>query len=548
MPSLRSALHDLRRRVQPALAALGAAALLAATAAPAQTLRVATAFDPGTLDPHAVALLYHSRVVFQVYDSLVGRNEAFALEPALALSWQQLQPTVWRFKLRPGVRFHDGSAFSAADAVFSLQRALAPNSQRAFQLKGVTGGRAVDPLTLDVLLEAPDAVLPDKLQYIAMMSRAWAERHGVQAPQDYNAQQETHAARHANGTGPFKLLRHEPDVRTVLQRHAGWWGANDPAHRARNGNVQEAQFVAIRSDATRVAALASGEVDMVLDPPFQDVQRLQRNPKLRLLSTADMGQQYFAFDQASAELRDSSLKGRNPFKDVRVRRAVYHALNVPLIIDKVLRGQAEPTGAFLSAQVVGVPPEPGRLPYEPARARALLREAGYPQGFDITLDCVNVAWREAVCQAAAAMLTQVGLRTTLRSAVSSQFFPKLTQGLGSFMEFGWSPSPDAWNSLNALVRTHSADGYGTFNAGRYSNPGLDAQIDAIRTEPDVQRRDERVQAVLAVMAEDLPLVPLYRRKLNWAMQQTVSAVIWPNDTLELRWVRMQQRGPERTGR
>lgn len=547
MKLLRAGWLRLRQRALATLGAVGAAgavgavgvvALLTATAAPAQTLRVASAFDPGTMDPHAIALLYHSRVVFQVYDSLVGRNETFQAEPALALRWQQVQPTVWRFTLRPGVRFHDGSSFTSADVVFSIQRALAPTSQRAFQIKGVTGARAVDALTVDLLLEAPDAVLPDKLQYIAMMSRAWSERHGVQTPQDFNAKQETHAARHANGTGPFRLQRHEPDVRTVLQRHADWWGASDPAHRARNGNVQEAQFVAIRSDATRVAALASGEVDMVLDPPFQDVQRLQRNPRLRLLQTADMGQQYFAFDQASAELRDSSVKGRNPFKDLRVRRAVYHALNVPLIVDKVLRGQAEPTGAFLSEKVGGVPAEPGRLPHDPARARALLREAGYPQGFDITLDCVNVAWREAVCQAAAAMLTQVGIRTTLRSSVSSQFFPKLTQGLGSFMEFGWNPNPDAWNSLNALVRSFSPDGLGTFNAGRYSNPALDAQIDALRTEPDLQRRNERVQAVLAAMADDLPLVPLYRRKLSWAMQQHVSAVIWPNDTLELRWVRL----------
>ncbi len=149
-----------------------------------------------------------------------------------------------------------------------------------------------------------------------------------------------------------------------------------------------------------------------------------------------------------------------------------------------------------------------------------------------------MAGREAVCQAAAAMLTQVGIRTTLRSAVSSHFFPKLTQGLGSFMEFGWNPNPDAWNSLNALVRTYRADGFGTFNAGRYSNPALDAQIDAIRTEPDLARRHERVQAVLAVMAQDLPLVPLYRRTLNWALQRDVSAVIWPNDTLELRWVKV----------
>lgn len=150
--------------------------------------------------------------------------------------------------------------------MFSLERALAPTSQCAFQLQGLRAARKVDALTIDLVLDGPDAVLPDKLVYIAMMSRAWSEKHGVTRPQDFNAKQETHAVRNANGTGPLRLLRHEPDARTVLQRHAGWWGAADPAHVKRNGNVQEVQFVTIRSDATRLAALASGEVDLVLDP------------------------------------------------------------------------------------------------------------------------------------------------------------------------------------------------------------------------------------------------------------------------------------------
>jgi peptide/nickel transport system substrate-binding protein len=156
----------------------------------AKTLRIASAFDPQTMDPHAIALLYHSRVAFQVYDSLVHRNEAFKLEPGLALSWQMTSPTVWRFKLRPGVRFHDGSTFTVDDAVFSIQRAMAPPSQRAFQLKGVAAARKVDESTLELVTEAPDAVLPEKLTFLPMMSRAWCEKHGVQKAQDFNGKQE----------------------------------------------------------------------------------------------------------------------------------------------------------------------------------------------------------------------------------------------------------------------------------------------------------------------------------------------------------------------
>jgi peptide/nickel transport system substrate-binding protein len=534
-------------RFLPGLAARRLAAVacllagcLAALPSAAQTLRLASAFDPQTMDPHGLALLYHTRVVSQVYESLVGRDEKFALEPALAVSWQMTSPTAWRFRLRPGVEFHDGSRFTADDAVFSVERAIAPPSQRAFQLKGVKAVRKVDDLTIEFQLETPDAVLPEKLQYVAMMSKAWSERNGAARAQDFNARQETFTVRNANGTGPFRLARYEPDVRLVLERHAGWWGWADPAHQRRNGNLKEVQFLPIRSDATRLAALTSGEVDLVLDPPYQDIARLKADSRMTLAQAADIGQQYLGFDQARDELEFSDVKGRNPFKDLRVRRAVYHAINVPLIIDKVLRGQAVPTGAFLSPLVDGSPAELDvRLPFDPARARALLAEAGYPNGFAVTLDCVNVAWRENSCQAMAAMLTQVGIRTTLRASPTGQFFPRLSQATASFVEFGWSASPDAWNSLNGLFRTFDRSGLGSFNAGRYSNPKLDTLIDQIRVEPDLTRRRAMVATVLRLAAEDLPYIPLYRRTLTWAMAKKVGVVQWPNDTIELRWVKVR---------
>ena len=518
------------------LFALFFTSLLIGLPAQASTLRVASAFDPQTMDPHAIALLYHTRVVFQIYDGLVSRDAKFQLEPQLATAWQTTAPTRWRFTLRRGVSFHDGAPFTADDAVFSIERAMAAPSQRAFQLKGVKAVRKLDSHTIEFETEQPDPVLPEKLLFIQIMNKAWAEKHGVQRAQDFNGKQETFAVRNANGTGPYRLERYEPDVRTVLRRHAGYWGWGD----ARNGNVEQVNFVTIRSDATRLAALASGEVDMVLDPPYQDINRLKAQGNIALLQMADIGQQYFAFDQARDELLDSDVKGRNPFKDVRVRRAVYHALNVPLIVDKVLRGQGVPTGGLLSPLVDGSPAElDKRLPFDPARARALLAEAGYPNGFGVTLDCVNVAWRENVCQAAAAMLTQVGIRTTLRSSPSNQFFPKLSQGTGSFIEFGWSPGVDTYNNLNALFRTFDRSGLGTFNAGRYSNPKVDALIDNIRTEPDLTRRRAMTATVLRMLADDVAYVPLYRRTLTWAMARKVSAVQWPNDVLELRWVRVK---------
>jgi peptide/nickel transport system substrate-binding protein len=502
----------------------------------AASLRIASGFDPQTMDPHALALLYHTRVVTQIYESLLWRDEQFRLVPGLALSWQALDAKTWRFKLRPNVKFHDGTPFTADDAVFSIERVLAPPSQRSFQLKGVVGAKKIDDLTIEVSLSTPDAVLPEKFFLLAMMSKAWCQKHGVERAQDFNGKQETFAVRNANGTGPFRLERYEPDVRLQLKAHPGWWGRADK----RTGNLDEVSYVPIKQDATRLAALSSGEIDLVLDPPFQDVERLKKDARLTVLQIPDLGQQYFTFDQARDELLHGDVKDRNPFKDKRVRQAVYHAINVDLIVDKVLRGQAVPTGAFLSSRVDGVPAElDKRLPYDPQAAKALLAQAGYPNGFAVTLDCVNIAFRENVCQAATAMLAQVGIRTTLRSSATNQFFPKLSQGTASFIEFGWTPTTDAWQSLNALFRTWDASGAGTFNAGRYSNRELDTLIDNIRIEPDMTRRRAMIATALRLLRDDLPYVPLYRRTLSWAMAKKVSAVQWPSDTIELRWVRVR---------
>jgi peptide/nickel transport system substrate-binding protein len=338
------------------------------------------------------------------------------------------------------------------------------------------------------------------------------------------------------GTGPFKLERYEPDVRTTLKRHDAWWGRADK----RNGNLDTVVLTTIRSDATRLAALTSGEVDLVLDPPFQDVERLQRDARLAINTTGDIGTQYFTFDQARDELLYGDVKDKNPFKDIRVRQAVAHALNIDLIVQKVLRGQATATGSMVSPRVDGYDKALDvRLPYDPAKARALLAEAGYAAGFGVTLDCVNIGFREAVCQAAAAMLTQVGIRTQVRSSSTTQFFPKLSMANASFVEFGWTAAPDPWTTLNGLFRSYDASGMGTFNAGRYSNPKLDVLIDAIRTEPDLIKRRARVGVALRLLHDDLPFLPLYRRNLNWAMKKNVSVVMWPNDTIELRWVKLR---------
>ena len=517
--------------VLAAPALLAALALAVSVPASAKSLRFASAFDPQTMDPHSIALLYHSRVNTQIYESLVARDRDFKLEPALATSWQAVQPTAWRFKLRPNVKFHDGAPMTAEDVVFSIERALARTSQRSFQLRGVKGAQKVDDTTVDVILEAPDAVLPEKFIFVGIMSRAWATKHNVLLPQDYNAKQETYAVRNANGTGPYLLKSYEPDNRVVLVANPDWWG--------KRGNVLEATYTVVQSDATRLAALASGQVDFVVDPPFQDVAKLKAEGKFKVTQTSDIGTQYLGFDQARDELQFSDVKGRNPFKDLRVRRAIYHAIDVDTIVAKVLRGQATPTGSHLSTLVDGhLPDLEKRLKYDPAAARALLKEAGYPQGFGVTLDCVNIAFRAAVCQAIAGMLAQVDIRVAFQPFPTSTFFPKLTQANSSFFEFGWTPTTDAWGTLNAIVRSFADGGAGAFNGGRYANAKLDALVDGLRVEPDLGKRRRMVNDVLRILNADLPLLPLYRRTLSWVMRPNVTAVHWPNDILELRYVQI----------
>jgi peptide/nickel transport system substrate-binding protein len=546
MPVTRRPFAIAARVLRAFALALGTAASALAPAGEARAvgLRIASAFDPQTMDPHSVALLYHTRVVFQIYEGLVGRDEHDALVPALALRWERVDATTWRFHLRPGVRFHDGTPFTADDAVFSLQRALAPPSGRAYLLKGIKAVRRLEPLTLDVQLIEPDAVFPTKLVLVAMMSEAWARAHHVERAQDFDARQETFAVRNANGTGPYRLELYEPDTRTVLRENPLWWGRAD----ARNGNVDTATFVTIRTDATRLAALDSGEIDLVLDPPYQDIENLRHNPEFAVTQLDGLSTSMLAFDQrapaaAAAASAPAAAAGpaepRDPFLDLRVRKAVYLAINIDLIIEKVLRGQGTAAGSPFAPRMEGQLPELDvRRRYDPGGARDLLAQAGWPRGFDVDFDCVNAPYRVRVCEAIAAMLTQAGIRAHLRTWTGAQFFPMITHGTIRLAEFGYVSTFDAWQSLNGLIHTWDGHGAGAFNAGRYTNPQLDALIDAVRVESDPAARSALVGRALRIVADDLPYVPLYHYALSWAMRREVRVVMTPEDVLPLRWTRI----------
>jgi peptide/nickel transport system substrate-binding protein len=518
-------------------ALLAAAIAVAAVPLQATTLRWSSQGDILTMDPHAQNEGLNNAVSDHVYEPLVNRGKDLKIEPCLAVSWQAVSPTTTRFKLRPNVKFHDGTPFTADDVVFSIERALSATSNFKPYLQGVIGARKVDDLTVEITTGGANPVLLAQLTEVRMMSRAWADKHNVQRPQDFVNKEETYAARNANGTGPFVLKSREADVKTVMVLNSNWWGKME-------GNVNEIVYQPIRRGATRLAALLSGEIDFVLDPDVQDIPRLRRDPKIRILEGNENRTIFFGMDQWRDELQYSSVKGKNPFKDRRVREAFQLAIDVNAIKTQVMRGLAYPTGVMFAPQVDGydkaldVVKKPDR-----ERARKLLAEAGYPQGFEVTLDCPNNRYinDERICQATAAMLAQVNVKVRLNSMPRALYFPKIQKFDTSFYMLGWGvPTFDSLYALLSLMHTHvpkAADG--DFNLGKYSNPKVDAAIDKLKTETDPVKRRALTRQALAQHQADVGHIPLHHQVIPWAMRSNVTAVHRADNRLTVKWVKVQ---------
>ena len=506
---------------------------LAAFGLQAKTLRWSSQGDILTMDPHAQNEGLNNSVSDHVYEPLVTRGKELKIEACLALTWQAVNPTTMRFKLRPNVRFHDGSPFTADDVVFSIERALAPTSNFSPYMQGVTGAKKVDDLTVDITTNGPNPVLLPQLTEVRMMSRAWANKHNVQRPQDFKNKEETYAARNANGTGPYVLKSREADVKTVLVLNSNWWGKME-------GNVNEIVYQPIKQESTRVAALLSGEIDFVLDPPVQDIPRLKQDGKLRILEGNENRTIFFGFDQWRDELQYSSVKGKNPFKDKRVREAFQLAMDLGAIRSQVMRGLATPTNVMFAPQVDGYDKaldavkKPDR-----ERAKKLLAEAGYPQGFEVTLDCPNNRYinDEKICQAAAAMLAQINIKVRLNAMPRATYFPKIQKFDTSFYMLGWGvPTFDSLYALQSLMRTVGQGGDGNFNLGKYSNPKVDELVDKLKTETDSAKRKSITREVSSIHQADVGHIPLHHQVIPWAMRSNVSAIHRADNRLTVKWV------------
>ena len=487
-------------------------------------LRWSSQGDALTLDPQGQNEGPTSTMNSQMYEPLVSRNTEMVLEPALAESWAPVGANVWEFKLRKGVKFHDGADFDAEDVAFSIRRAQHENSDFQEQVKSIIDIKTVDSHTVHFVTEGPNPILPNEITNIYMMDKGWSEKHDVVAPQDFEGGEENYAVRNTNGTGAFVLDKRLPDEETVLVRNPNWWGLGTHEH-----NIDKIVYRPIKNAATRVASLLSGEVDFVLDPPLQDLNRIGAQDGLKVTSVNQIRTIFFGMDQGVDELRTSDVKGKNPFKDKRVREAFYRALDIEAIKRVVMEGLSIPAGIITSPGVHGFTDElDARRPFDVAAAKGLLADAGYPDGFTVQLDCPNNRYNndEKICQAAVGMLAKIGITVKLDAIPKSQHFPKIKNRETDFYMLGWGvPTLDSHYVFSYLFASE-----GSWNATGYNNPRIDSLTDSFAVETDLSKRDGQIAEAWNIVKDDIVYLPIHHQVISWGMSDKLMLPIRPNDS------------------
>jgi peptide/nickel transport system substrate-binding protein len=516
--------------------ALGSAGLAIAPVAAAQTFKFANQGDALSMDPHSLNESFQLSFLGNIYEPLVGRGKKLELVPALATDWKQTEPTVWRFNLRRNVRFHDGTPFTADDVIFSYNRGKGDGSDVKTYVGAIKEIRKLDDHTVDIVTSEPFPILADVISNWYIMSRRWADEHKAANPVDKRKGVENAASFRANGTGPYRLRSREPNVRTTLQRNPNYWGKIE-------GNVQEVIFTPIGNASTRVAALLSGELDMMEPVPVQDVARIAASPNHKVMQGPELRTIFLGMDQSRNELLFSSVKGKNPFKDKRVRQAILQTIDTAAIQKSVMRGASQPTALMIAPGITGFPAELNkRVAHDPDGARKLLADAGYPQGFEVGMNCPNDRYvnDEGICRAVAAMLAQIGIKVNLSAESKATYFPKILSRNTSFYLLGWTPgSYDSHNPLFALMATPGEGGQGQFNLGSYSNPKIDELTKRIATETDVKKRSAMIAEAMKIHQDDVGHIPLHQQALAWAMRRNVELVQLADNYMPLKWVTLK---------
>ncbi|MCG7627264.1 ABC transporter substrate-binding protein [Epibacterium sp. MM17-32] len=520
--------------------ALTLTSLLLASAAPlsAETLRWARSGDALTLDPHAQNEGPTHTIRHQMYEPLIIRDVTGAFEPALATEWapKEGDPNVWVFKLREGVKFHGGEDFTAEDVVFSFTRAKQENSDMKELIGSITEVRAVDDLTVEIVTDGPNPILPSNLTNLFIMDKGWTEANDTVNVQDFEGGEITYATTNANGTGPYVLQSREPDVKTVMTLNENYWGKDQfPLE------VTEIVYTPIQNPATRVAALLSGEVDFLQDMPVQDLDRVNGADGLMVRQAPQNRVIFFGMNMGADDIEADNVDGKNPLADVRVRKAMSMAINRDAIQKVVMRGQSQPAGMIAPPFVNGWTEEmDAESKTDIEGAKALMAEAGYGDGFSIRLDCPNDRYvnDEPICQAAVGMLGQIGITVNLDAKPKAQHFPLITDGKTDFYMLGWGvPTYDSEYIFNFLVHGRESD-IGTWNGTGYDNDELDAKIKSLASNTDLDARNQDIADIWRVVQDEQLYIPIHHQVLNWGMSEKVDIAVDPEDQPKVKYFKM----------
>jgi len=510
------------------LLATATASIVAFAAMPAssQTIRYANQGELKSLDPYTLkettTIAHHAHV----YEGLVTRDKDLKIAPALAESWETPEPTRWRFHLRKGVKFHNGDPFTADDVIFSADRVRAKGSNFLTNVPADAKFIKIDDYTVDVKLDSPNPILTSQWDGWFIMDKKWCEENNSIAPTPASATTPSYAALHENGTGPFIIESHQPGVKTVFKVNPNWWGK--PEH-----NIKEIIFTSIGSASTRVAALLSGEVDVIEPVPTQDIQRVNAGGNATVMSGPEVRTLFLGMDQERGELLYSNIKGKNPFKDIRVREAFYKSIDVDAIKTRVMRGMSTPSALMIAPELYPLSKDFVRPKADPDAAKKLLADAGYPGGFEVTMDCPNDRYVNdaAICQAVVGMLARIGVKVNLLAQPKALYFGKVLKPGGfqtSFYLLGWTPaSMDSHNVLHDIMgcRDDAKDPTrGEANLGGYCNKDLDALTDKILVESDTAKRDQLIKQAFEIGIKDYGYIPLHQQPLSWGVSKKVK--IW----------------------
>ncbi len=521
---------DFKRKL--AVLAIAGAGLGWAVSATAVPFNFATSAEVSSMDPYAVNGSFTLSILGNIYEPLVGRDQNLKMVPGLATSWSNTAPTVWRFNLRKNVVFHDGTPFTADDVVFSLARARSDGSGLKNVVASVKEIKKIDDHTVDFITHAPTLILPDSLTHWFIMSKVWSEKNGATESVDLKQKKENAATLQANGTGPFMLKSRRPDVATEFAPNLKWW--DKPAH-----NLTEVKMIPIENSATRVAALISGEVDMVSPVPLQDVPRVKSDKNLSYLERSSLMTISLVMDQIHDELPLSNIKGKNPLKDARVRQAIFRAIDINAIQKKIMRGSSTPSNLTIAPMIHGYPADLAkRPPYDLALGKKLMAEAGYPNGFEMALACPTGHYinDEAICQAVSAMLAKIDIKLNVLSEPKTMWMSRFVTGKFSMSIFGDYPdSQDAYQSLYSTYATRLKSGQGSFNV-TVLDPKLDELTTKIGVEMNEKIRNNLIHDAFKIAVDEMLYIPLHQQAVSWGMKKNVQMTQTADGAINLKWV------------